>query len=92
MALSVKRAYYNVGKVFKEAGLGKSNNILTHYHMHVLTHQLCSLAMDRFGSRIENDVAYMQELSRHRQLMPLYNIIPHVDNAWIAPNAALGEY
>lgn len=45
--------------------------------------------MDRFGSRLVNDVAYMQELSRHRQVMPLYDIAPHVDDAWIAPNASL---
>jgi gamma-carbonic anhydrase len=47
------------------------------------------IAMDRFGSRMQNDVAYMQELSRHRQQMPLYDVVPHVDNAWIAPNASL---
>ena len=45
--------------------------------------------MDRFGSRMQNDVAYMQELSRHRQQMPLYDVAPHVDNAWVAPNASL---
>lgn len=45
--------------------------------------------MDRFGSRMENDIAYMQELSRHRQTMPLYDVQPHIDNAWIAPNASL---
>jgi hypothetical protein len=45
--------------------------------------------MDRFGSRMSNDVAYMQELSRHRQTMPLYDVAPQVDNAWIAPNASL---
>jgi carbonic anhydrase/acetyltransferase-like protein (isoleucine patch superfamily) len=47
------------------------------------------LAMDRFGSRLSNDVAHMQELSRHRQIMPLYDIAPTVDQAWVAPNASL---
>lgn len=47
------------------------------------------LAMDRFGSRMVNDVAYMQELSRHRQQMPLYDVQPHVDDAWVAQNASL---
>lgn len=47
------------------------------------------LAMDRFGSRMNNDIAYMQELSRHRQVMPLYDVAPNVDNAWVAPNASL---
>jgi carbonic anhydrase/acetyltransferase-like protein (isoleucine patch superfamily) len=45
--------------------------------------------MDRFGSRMSNDVAYMQELSRHRQVMPLYDVVATIDNAWIAPNASL---
>lgn len=45
--------------------------------------------MDRFGSRMSNDVAYMQELSRHRQVMPLYDVVSTIDNAWVAPNASL---
>lgn len=32
--------------------------------------------MDRFGSRMTNDVAYTQDLSRHRQTLPLYDIVP----------------
>ncbi|CDW74518.1 UNKNOWN [Stylonychia lemnae] len=47
------------------------------------------LAMDRFGSRLQNDIAYSQDLSRHRQLMPIQDLAPVVDNAWIAPNASL---
>ena len=35
--------------------------------------------MDRFGSRMTNDVGYYQELSRHRQVMPLYDVVPTVD-------------
>ena len=64
--LSIKRAYYNVGKVLKEAGLGK--NIYQHNSVKIDTNSfiIIPIAMDRFGSRIENDVAYMQELSRHR--------------------------
>ena len=45
--------------------------------------------MDRFGSRLGNDIAYMQDLSRHRQKMPIYDSIPQTENAWIAPNATL---
>lgn len=51
-----------------------------------------SIAMDRFGSRMQNDIAYMQELSRHRQKLPLYDSIPRTDDAWIAPNASLSNY
>jgi carbonic anhydrase/acetyltransferase-like protein (isoleucine patch superfamily) len=35
------------------------------------------------------DIAYLQELSRHRTEMPLYNQIPQTDKAWIAPNASI---
>ena len=31
----------------------------------------------------------MRESSRHRQRMPLYNAIPQVRDAWVAPNASL---
>ena len=47
------------------------------------------LSLDRFGSTLTNDVAYMQDTSRHRQTMPLYDCIPTVKDAWIAPNASL---
>ena len=47
------------------------------------------LSLDRFGSGLTNDVAYMAETSRHRQKMPLYDAVPKVENAWVAPNASL---
>lgn len=47
------------------------------------------LSLDRFGSSLSNDVAYMQESSRHRQMMPLYDAIPKSEDAWVAPNASL---
>jgi len=31
----------------------------------------------------------MQETSRHRQQLPLYDSVPQVQDAWVAPNAAL---
>ena len=31
----------------------------------------------------------MQESSRHRQQMPLYDSVPQVTDAWVAPNASL---
>ena len=45
--------------------------------------------MDRFGSRMQNDIAYRAELSRHRQVMPLYDQIPQTKDAWVAPNATI---
>lgn len=46
--------------------------------------------MDRYGSNLSDDVAYLQDTSRHRQRMPLYDAIPVVQtDAWVAPNAAL---
>ena len=38
---------------------------------------------------MSNDIAYLNETSRHRQTMPLYENIPQTDNAWVAPNASL---
>lgn len=84
----VKRANYNIGRVLKEAGLSKTLYLsITTY---CLTFNI-NIGMDRFGSRLQHDISYMQELSRHRQVMPLYNTVPSVDDAWIAPNASLGK-
>ena len=47
------------------------------------------LGLDRMGSGFTGDVAYMQDTSRHRQQMPLYDAIPVVNDAWVAPNASL---
>lgn len=41
------------------------------------------------GSNWTQDIAYLQDSSRHRQRMPLYDAIPKVDDAWVAPNATL---
>jgi len=41
------------------------------------------------GSQNTQDIAYLRESSRHRQQMPLYNAIPKVNDAWVAPNATL---
>lgn len=45
--------------------------------------------MDRYGSKLTSDTAYMQTLSRHRKLMALDNIKPSVDHSFIAENATL---
>ena len=45
--------------------------------------------MDRFGSRLSDDVAYTQTLSRHRNLMALDEVKPSVDYSYVAPNATL---
>jgi len=45
--------------------------------------------MDRFGSRLQYDVAYEAEMSRHRNILPLYEKVPMTHNAWVAPNATL---
>jgi carbonic anhydrase/acetyltransferase-like protein (isoleucine patch superfamily) len=36
-----------------------------------------------------NDIAYLEQLSRHRTHLPLYDLVPTTDNAWVAPNATL---
>ena len=47
------------------------------------------LELDRIGSEFTNDIAFLNESSRHRQMMPLYDCVPNVSNAWVAPNATL---
>ena len=36
-------------------------------------------------------VAYVEELSKHRFKLPLYNLYPKTENAWIAPNATVSK-
>ena len=45
--------------------------------------------MDRFGSRLSDDIAYTQTLSRHRNLMALDEVKPQVDYSFVASNATL---
>ena len=47
------------------------------------------LTMDRYGSRMSNDIAYRLDFTRHRQILPLYDAVPRTKDAWIAPNATL---
>ena len=51
--------------------------------------QELGLSLDIQGSRLTYDIAYMQTLSRHQQILPLYNHKSDVRNSWIAPNAHL---
>ena len=36
-------------------------------------------------------VAYLEEISKHRMKLPLYDLEPRTENAWIAPNATLSK-
>ena len=45
--------------------------------------------MNRFGSCLNYDIDCMQDLSRHRQVMPIYDVFDNIDNASVAPNASL---
>ena len=51
--------------------------------------QLVCVELDRMGSQYTSDIAYLQETSRHRQRMPLYDGVPQTSDAWVAPNATL---
>ncbi|CAG9332424.1 unnamed protein product [Blepharisma stoltei] len=46
-------------------------------------------ALDRLGSKMTDDVAYLEKYSRHRKLMPIYELWPSYGNSFIAPNASL---
>jgi carbonic anhydrase/acetyltransferase-like protein (isoleucine patch superfamily) len=47
------------------------------------------LQIDRHGSSYTNDIAYQQNLSRHRKELPVYPYRPQTKGAWVAPNASL---
>ena len=47
------------------------------------------LALDRRGCQFTNDISYLTQTSRHRQTMPIYDAVPVVQDAWVAPNASL---
>lgn len=36
-------------------------------------------------------IAYAEEISKHRQKLPLYDLEPRTENSWIAPNATLSK-
>jgi hypothetical protein len=37
-------------------------------------------------------LAYAEDLSKHRMKLPLYDLYPKTENAWIAPNATVSKY
>ena len=46
-------------------------------------------ALDRLGSKLTRDVAYMEKYSRHRKLMPLDQLWPSHGASFIAPSSSL---
>jgi hypothetical protein len=36
-------------------------------------------------------VAYLEDVTKHRHKLALYDLEPRTENAWIAPNATLGN-
>jgi len=48
------------------------------------------LALDASGSRMSKDIAYLEPLSRHRNIMPLYDLSPlELMDSYVAPNASI---
>ncbi|EGR31303.1 hypothetical protein IMG5_113400 [Ichthyophthirius multifiliis] len=48
------------------------------------------LELDRWGSKFQRDIACWEPLSRHRNILPLYDKIPtFYSNAFISPNCTL---
>ena len=45
--------------------------------------------MERVGSRLSDDIAYTQNLSRHKNIMTFYDNTPSIDSAFIAPNSSI---
>ena len=67
---------YFAGRAIKETGLGEG---------------YIYIGLDVYGSKLENDIAWLEPLSRHRTIMPLYGQAPPViyDSAVIRDNASL---
>jgi len=56
-----------------------------------LTFSNFHIALDRKGSNYSNDIAYLTERSRHRQIIPIGNSCPLIgQETFLAPNATLG--
>jgi len=68
-----------VGRMLRETGLGK----WIYY----------KIALDAHGSKLTRDLGYLEHLSRHRKIMPLWYAYPAIhDSANIADNATvIGE-
>ncbi len=56
-----------------------------------MTHKIfiLKIALERFGSRMSDDIAYTQNLSRHRNTMQINDVKPQVDFSFIATNSTL---
>ena len=40
---------------------------------------------------VKPKLAYHEELSKHRMILPLYDLHPRSENAWVAPNATISK-
>jgi len=50
------------------------------------------IVMDRAGCRMNNDISYLMEYSRHRQIVPVGLMTPMpAPGIFLAPNATLGN-
>jgi hypothetical protein len=55
-----KNLTYLIGRIIRETGLG--NDLINKKNK----------ALDRHGSKLTRDIAYLEPLSRHRTIQPLY--------------------
>jgi hypothetical protein len=52
--------------------------------------QCCNAALDQAGSRQAEDVAYLEPLNRHRQILPIPSRVPVLSSTtYLAPNATV---
>lgn len=77
---------YTIGRMFRETGLGTPSIAFKYIYSFFA-------ALDRYGSKMSKDIAYREPLSRHRSVMPLYDMVPVIyPQAFVAPNATvIGE-
>jgi hypothetical protein len=40
---------------------------------------------------LSKGVDYFEKLSKHKFLLPIYDLVPRIGHCWIAPNATIGR-
>jgi hypothetical protein len=85
------RFFNTIGRMMRETGLRKINiKLFFFFNQTKIQIIIKKKDMDRYGAKIEKDIAYHEPLSRHRNVFPLYHKIPSFyNNAFVSPTCSL---
>ena len=45
-----------------------------------------------FSEQTKPQISMMDEETKHRVKLPLYDLMPKIENCWVAPNSTIGKY